>query len=402
MPCLVILSLLLFAGARADAATLEVSASGGAGYSSIQDAIAAAAPGDTVLVGPGRYEETVTIMGLDVFLMSSHGPLATTIDGGGVGPVIQCVSMSDASSIEGFTITGGVTHWPQVGGGIYLAVQASPLIRNNIIIGNRVSAAGGASCVAGDVDLSERPLLCELIRGSGGGIFAYLQCRPRVIDNLIKDNVAQGPGGGVVFYDHADGVLEGNRIYNNRAGRPGGGVVVDCAARPIVERNIIAWNEAPSGAGIFIDRIDTDPIVRRNTLYMNSAALGADGIECGELCGPEISANLIGIVDRGGVLCDPESDATVTCNIVWSPGRSTPDGDDFGGNCFGPGESYLDGGNAVFEVFFCNPLDEDFRPCREPNLSACGGIGATDETCPPRSCFIRGSWGALKAIYRDP
>jgi len=402
VPCLVFLSVWLLIDAHAGAETLEVNVSGD-GYTSIQDAVDDAASGDTILVGPGRYKERIVISNLDVYLVSALGPVATTIDGGGIGPVIRCVSMSEASSIEGFTITGGVTHSPQVGGGIYLAAQASPLIRNNIIVGNRVFAGGSAASLSDGENMPERPLLCELIYGAGGGIFAYLQCRPRVVDNLIKDNVAQGPGGGVVFYDHADGALEGNRIYHNKAGKPGGGVVVDCAAKPLLERNIIAWNEAPSGAGIFIDRIDTDPIIRRNTLYMNSATLGADGIECGELCGPEITANLIGIVDRGGVLCDPESDATVTCNVVWSPGRSGPDGDDFGGDCFGPGHDYLDGGNAVFEVLFCGAPVGDFRTCGPLVLSGCGGVGAIDEACDSRSCgTIKGTWGVIKAIYRNP
>jgi hypothetical protein len=406
VPCLVVLALLLAIAGSAGAATLKVDASGGGAYSSIQAAIDAASSGDSVLVAPGRYQERVRISGLDVYLVSSHGPLATTIDGGGAGPVIHCVSMSENSSIEGFTITGGVTYPPVVGGGIYLAFQASPLISNNIITGNQVFGSVGGVFAPAEESMVGRPMLCDLwdgAYGSGGGIFAYFECRPRVIDNLIKYNSASVMGGGVVFFDHADGRLEGNRIYNNKAGRAGGGVVVDCAAIPIVENNIIAFNEAPSGAGIFIDRIDTDPIVRLNTLYMNSATVGADGIECGGLCGPEISANLIGTVGHGGMLCDPESDAAVTCNVVWDAGSSGLGGDEFDSECFPLGVSYLDGGNAVLEVSFCGALIGDFRPCVKPTLSGCGLIGAISETCPPPGCGrTRGTWGMLKAIYRNP
>jgi hypothetical protein len=410
VPCLVILCLALSVAEPVSARTLTVDASGDADFTSIQSAVNAASSGDTILVGPGRYQERISIVGLDVYLISTHGPVATTIDGGGTGPVIHCVSMSESSSIEGFTITGGVTMPPLVGGGIYLAAQASPLIRNNIITGNEAFATGGAASAppAGQArNAPGRPLLCDLDRpayyGSGGGIFAYLECRPRVIDNLIKDNVARGYGGGVVFFDHADGVLEGNRIYHNEAGRAGGGVVVDCAAIPTVEHNIIAFNEAPSGAAIFVDRIDTDPVIRRNTLYMNSSTQGADGIECGPLCGPEIYGNLIGVLEAGGFVCDPESHPTISCNIVWIPGTQGETGSEFGGNCFPGGMSYLDWGNAVREVTFCGAPAGDFRTCGEVNLNDCGPVGAADDFCDPLGCgTIKGSWGVLKAIYRNP
>lgn len=403
VPCLVILCLVLAAGAVAQARTLEVSASAGAEYSSIQAAVDAAASGDTVLVGPGRYVETIDIHGVDLYLMSSSGPSATLIDGGGDGPVIHCSSMSENSSIEGFTITGGVTLPPLVGGGIYLAFRASPLIRNNIVVGNQVFSTGGAASTERFEATRGKPLLCELIAGSGGGIFAYLECSPRVVENVIRDNVARGPGGGVVFYDHANGLLEGNLIYNNVGGRMGGGVVVDCAAVPIVEGNVIAWNEAPSGAGIFIDRIDTDPTIRRNTLFLNSSPVGSGGIECGEFCAPEISANLICVENGRGVVCDPESHPSVTCNLVWSPGLSEPADSYFGDDCFPSGMSYLDGGNDVREIFFCGPSVGDFRTCGKVGLGDCGPVGAAEEVCDSFNCKrTRTSWGSVKAIYRDP
>src|SRR6185436_11490138 len=86
------------------AGTLEVPAQ----YPTIQAAIVAAQPGDTVLVAPGRYVETIDFLGKAITVESSGGAAATTIDGGGAGSVVSFVSAEMATSVlRGFTITGG-------------------------------------------------------------------------------------------------------------------------------------------------------------------------------------------------------------------------------------------------------------------------------------------------------
>ena len=58
--------ILLFAGLTigsvASAATLRVERDGTGDFTTIQDAIDAASPGDLVLLGPGRYTEVTTIV----------------------------------------------------------------------------------------------------------------------------------------------------------------------------------------------------------------------------------------------------------------------------------------------------------------------------------------------------
>jgi hypothetical protein len=63
----------------------------------IQQAIEAAANGDTVLVAPGIYRERIGFRGKTITVTSTGGAAATVIDGGGAGSVVTFVS-GDRSS----------------------------------------------------------------------------------------------------------------------------------------------------------------------------------------------------------------------------------------------------------------------------------------------------------------
>ncbi len=380
------------------AETLPVGGPGPGGYVAIQDAIDAAGQGDTVLVYPGRYVERLRINLLDVHLISLDGPSSTIIDGAGSGPVIVCVGMSSNSSIQGFTITGGVTSWPLVGGGIYLASQASPLIADNIVVANMTRATASGASSVDFPHAPHAPLLCEPEPGSGGGIFVYLECRPVIVGNTIADNTAMRDGGGIVFWDHADAFCVGNRIYRNSAGRKGGGIYVGCNAMPTLEKNVLARNNSMFGGGIYLDDFEADATVRRNTLYMNAASSGAGGIQCGGPCRPTVQANLIAVAEGGGIACDPQSEPTVECNIVWGAGD-----DSYGDDCFPVGVGYADADNFIEEIDLCGADVGDFRPCLRTFPVECGPVGAEDSLCPRGACgLMRGSWGLIRSLYRGP
>ena len=77
---LTILAALLSSHPPATAATVSVCRSG-CMYSLIEEGIAAADDGDTVLVGEGTYVENIIVDGLSVTLRSVSGPASTVIDG---------------------------------------------------------------------------------------------------------------------------------------------------------------------------------------------------------------------------------------------------------------------------------------------------------------------------------
>lgn len=111
----------------------------------IQAAINAATDGDTVLVLPGTYLETIDLDGKGISLISSGGPGVTTIDGNDSGPVVTINSgEGNDTLIQGFHITSGST---TVDGGAMLIVLSSPTIVDCTLSGNGTTGNGAAMAV---------------------------------------------------------------------------------------------------------------------------------------------------------------------------------------------------------------------------------------------------------------
>src|SRR5262245_803057 len=98
-------------GSVAEAATITVPGDIG----TIQGAIAAAAPGDTVLVAPGTYLENLTFLGKAITVVSESGPAVTIIDGNFAGPVVGFNEHETRGAVlRGFTLQHGASSF---GGG---------------------------------------------------------------------------------------------------------------------------------------------------------------------------------------------------------------------------------------------------------------------------------------------
>lgn len=156
------LALGLIAGS-ASAATRNVPA----GFPTIQSAINASAPGDTVLVAPGTYHERIDFLGKEIIVKASSfsDPTLTVIDadllgeaviiGGGVGPNAKLV---------GFTIREGSA---TTGGG--LDILGDPTIKQCIVTLCDATNGGGA-IVNGNATFTD----CQFIDNSAtsGGALA--------------------------------------------------------------------------------------------------------------------------------------------------------------------------------------------------------------------------------------
>src|SRR5215510_1747347 len=112
---------------------------------SIQAAIDAALPGDTIMVGPGVFNESLTI-NKSIFLLSLNGAADTIINGQGTNPGFSATIMVTSGvghvgigelGDHGFTINAG----PQETAAIILAGNNSFVeIQNNDIEGNATAA----------------------------------------------------------------------------------------------------------------------------------------------------------------------------------------------------------------------------------------------------------------------
>src|SRR5262245_38153598 len=109
--------------------------------STIQQAIAAAGDGDSILVAPGTYVETIDFLGKRLVVQSEGGAAVTTIDAAGAGSVVTAGSGEPAgTALRGFTVTGGTGRTVGaatqivVGGGVF--VSAHLQLEDCVITGN--------------------------------------------------------------------------------------------------------------------------------------------------------------------------------------------------------------------------------------------------------------------------
>lgn len=204
-------------------------------YDSIQQAINAAANGDTVIVNPGTYFENIIFNGKAVTVRSTNptneGTVRSTIiDGGGTAPVVRVIGgEGNGTKIMGFTITHG---------------QGD----NNIS-----TSGGGVSCSGASPEISHNIIVSNNATYQGAGITIYS-------DNgtvpIIKDNQ--------ILYNH--GYWGGGLYYNFGAGDV------------VLENNVFAKNTAQSGAGAYIDHPQGKFILTHCTVVSNNAAVDTDGI----------------------------------------------------------------------------------------------------------------------------
>jgi len=196
---------------KAEPKTWIVDDDGPADFHTIQEAINAANPQDTIYVRAGVYYEnivvnkTVSLIGVDKD--------TTIIDGRAGGNVISIIA--NQVTVSGFTIQMGKSG---------VSIQSN----NNTIYGNRIT------------------------NNSDGGVCIILGSANNVVhSNEIKNNggvdVRFGDG---VYIESSNNFIVGNTVTNNRRG----GVVVVGSYNYILENNVIgnSWGGPyPGGLGFF-------------------------------------------------------------------------------------------------------------------------------------------------------
>ncbi len=223
-------------------------------YLTIQEAVDASNPGDTIIVASGTYRlyaGNIQISKKSLTLKSSFGAKKTMIEGRGDSPVIS-VSEESLAVIDGFTVTS--INDPDTkavrGGGIYCAPLSSPTLINNIITGNQAVFGAGIYCApSSSPTITNNVIARNNAAKFGGGIFSYA-ASPNIANNRIVANGASSAGG-AVFCDRDTPRITNNVIWKNRA-QSGGGISCDRSFCTIIN-NTITENVAAYGGGIFFE-----------------------------------------------------------------------------------------------------------------------------------------------------
>ena len=246
-------------------------------YATIQAAINAASPGDTVLVAPGTYAGPVDFQAKAITLASTSGRNVTTISGGSTTPVVTInANAGEQPVLNGFTITGGSNGGVTTSGG-------PALIENNSITNNAVCNNGGGV----DASFSSATIRDNVISGNyesgcsgdfGGGVSIGGAGSVQLLHNVISGNSAT-EGGGVSLFAAAAAVVDSNVISdNNTTSGPGGGIwVVNGQSQVSITNNVITGNRGFPGGGIdeSVPFGDRGAFIFNNTLVGNVASPGS-------------------------------------------------------------------------------------------------------------------------------
>ncbi len=213
-------------------------------YPSIQQAIDASDHGDTVIVAPGLYYETINFNGKNIVVTSTdpNDPRVvgyTILHAQGEGSVVTFRGGETSRAVlTGFTLTGGAgtvmyssdTYSYSYGAGI-LSMGASPTITRNVITRN----VAPYSREEIEVDIGgARYITYRYEWSSGGGIYASGSAT--ITQNVIYGNAAETGGG---IYASGSATVTNNLIYNNSSVQ-GGGVYIDAG---LLLNNTIVGND---------------------------------------------------------------------------------------------------------------------------------------------------------------
>ncbi|MEZ5335636.1 MAG: NosD domain-containing protein, partial [Methanolobus sp.] len=247
--------------------TLTVDDSGGADYTSIQAAVDAAFPGESILVSPGSYNENIDV-GKQLTITSADGASATNVIAVSADDNVFEVT-ANSVTISGFSINGAGSE-TEDNAAIFLNSD------NNIITDNIVSDTEFGICAyySDDNEINENSM-------QNSNILLY-----SASSNVLSDNTVSK--GMIILSAGGNNVLSGNVVDGGNYG-----INLHSSTENTINDNVLTGNSA---VAVVLDGADS------NTLSGNTLSGGEYGIEMMAsscvLTGNTISDNDYGISMR--------------------------------------------------------------------------------------------------------
>jgi len=278
-----------------------VVADGSGQYRTIAEAVEAAEDGDTVVVRPGIYRESVVIAkditlrgegDRDEIIIESPAELPDLIDPRAEDPFALRLDGSSATVLN-LTFRGPASAIDIRGG--------SPWIENVAVID---VAGDGISIVDGSAPEIHRSLFRK------GGVFVDGASRPVIKDNeFVESGIQIGPccwitppaGTGTPSDPPSVALIEGNIFQDSRQA-----IFVGVGMSATIEDNTIMNSEE---SGLFLGYVGPDTAVRRNVIRDNQTAIMIVDGEPIVIDANDVNANEAGIVLSG-------SASTLRANVV--------------------------------------------------------------------------------------
>jgi len=253
----------------------------------IQYALAAASPGDTILIHPGVYSGpgnyNLTPGGVDVHIRSVDPTdpavvTSTIINPAEAGRGFTFVNGESAACIlEGLTVTGGkagkggallceyssptiircafIANTATLQGGAMFLQNSSTVVRESVIAGNASPTdGGGIESRAGNITLANCLIYGNTAAtGQGGGVDIVSSPQGMIVNCTIADN--HGPGGGGLYLWNSGVAVVNCILWNNTASQTQNSQI----GRNVASTVVVSWSNVKGGYE-GQGNIDADPL----------------------------------------------------------------------------------------------------------------------------------------------
>ncbi|HET9950547.1 MAG TPA: right-handed parallel beta-helix repeat-containing protein [Candidatus Eisenbacteria bacterium] len=383
-------------------------------HKTLQAAIDAASPGDTLWVSKGVYRGPF-VLKKNLLLFADAGPESTFLDGGDSVRVLH-VEGVNGGGLVGFGIRGGKA---AAGGGVYCVRDTLFTLDYCTLSKNWESGVAFWQCsqvkVSGCTFTENKGSALQLNETTGylmnsrfignsatGGAALYMSRSEMVLparNNFFEENRADETVGGAVLADSSRIILSNCLFRRNSSAVAGGAVAAVQRAFVSTSRCEFIENHAAQGGALHADRAqfligyslfvrntataggaaigvlgrfdaNVNPIFTNNTFYKNSTN-GSGATVFAVKSSPEIRKNIFVVEGKDQLaVAGLESAPLYECNLIHDPS----------GAAIG---SLPSSDSLVGDPLFCDPAKGDFsvRDLSPAIRAACGPVGARPVGC---------------------
>lgn len=351
-------------------------------YNKLEDALLLTGSNDTIWVAKGTYQPaygssfkmrngTAIYGGFNNtdtgFVQRNYVQNKSILKGNARSVIVNDCSvkamMTNASLLDGFTVTGGEAI-ASTGGGM-TNLFAAPTIRNVIFSGNTGS----------------------VYPGGGGGMYNWYSS-PILTNVTVSGNRASSSGGGM-FNLYSSPVITNSTIFGNTAGGIGGGMY-NWYSSPVLTNSIISGNTCENGSGATgggMYNLFSNPVLT-DVLFDGNRSASFAGISAGGAM-----ANYTGSPVLTNVIFSRNRADNTHLVIVTDPGASS-----CGGAVANYNNSVVTCNNVVFDSNYCV---QPVTPSRTFGGAIFNNKDSSSASVMANAVFYNNSAAVGAAIYSD-